>query len=115
MHVGDPAVIKFNTLPFLQFGSAQGTVTSISPQSFNPLDQRGRPRPTARRCPAAPQTLYYKAEISLDELNLHNVPPGFRLVPGMPLEADMKVGKHTILGYFLQRMLPVAYNSLHEP
>jgi hemolysin D len=114
VHPGDPAVIKFNTLPFLQFGSAQGTVTSISPQSFNPLDQEAATTNGAP-LPGGPQTLYYKAEISIDELNLHNVPPGFRLVPGMPLEADMKVGKHTILGYFMQRMLPVAYNSLHEP
>jgi hemolysin D len=89
-------------------------VTSISPQSFNPLDQEAASTNGAP-LPGGPQTLYYKAEISLDELNLHNVPPGFRLVPGMPLEADMKVGKHTILGYFMQRMLPVAYNSLHEP
>jgi hemolysin D len=114
VHAGDTAVIKFDTLPFLQFGSAQGTVTSISPESFNPLDQEAAATSGAP-LPGGPQTLYYKAEISLDELNLHNVPPGFRLVPGMPLEADMKVGKHTILGYFLQRMLPMAYNSLHEP
>ena len=114
VHAGDPTVIKFNTLPFLEFGSAQGTVTSVSPKSFNPLDQQAASTNGAP-LPGGPQTLYYKAEISLDELNLHNVPPGFRLVPGMPLEADMKVGKHIILGYFLQRMLPVAYNSLHEP
>jgi hemolysin D len=114
VHAGDPAVIKFNTLPFLEFGSAQGTVTSVSPKSFNPLDQQAASTNGAP-LPGGPQTLYYKAEISLDELNLHNVPPGFRLMPGMPLEADMKVGKQTILGYFLQRMLPVAYNSLHEP
>ncbi len=114
VHVGDSAVVKFNTLPFLQFGAAQGTVTSISPESFNPLDQQAE-QTSGAPLPGAPQTLYYKAEISLDELNLHNVPPGFRLVPGMPLEADMKVGRHTILGYFLQRMLPIAYNSMHEP
>ncbi len=89
-------------------------VTSISPESFNPLDQQavltnGPP------LPGGPQTLYYKAQISLDVLNLHNTPPGFRLVPGMPLDADMKVGTRTILGYFMQRILPVAYNSMHEP
>ncbi len=114
VHVGNTAVIKFATLPYLQFGSAKGTVTSISPESFNPLDQQAVATSGAP-LPGAPQTLYYKAQISLDVLNLHNVPPGFRLVPGMPLEADMKVGKRTIMGYFLQQMLPVAYNSMHEP
>jgi len=114
VHVGNSAVIKFNTLDFLQYGSAEGTVTAISPESFNPLDQSDAAN-TGAPLPGAPQDLYYKAEISLDVLNLHNLPPGFRLVPGMPLEADLKIGKRTILGYFLQRMLPVAYNSMHEP
>jgi HlyD family secretion protein len=65
--------------------------------------------------PEAPRTLYYKTEISLDKLNLHNTPPGFRLVPGMPLRADVLVGTRTIMGYFTRRILPVAYDSLHEP
>jgi HlyD family secretion protein len=114
VHVGDSVIVKFNTLPFLQFGSASGTVRSISPESFNPQDQRAL-ETTGAPLPGGPQTLFYKAEISLDALHLHNTPPGFRLVPGMPLEADMKVGSRTILGYFLERMLPVAYDSLHEP
>jgi HlyD family secretion protein len=113
VHVGDLVNVKFDTLPYLQFGYAKGIVTSISPESFNPLDTQnainGPP------LPGQPQSLYYKAAIAINVINLHNVPPGFRLVPGMPLEADMKVGKRTALSYFTQRMLPVAYNSLHEP
>jgi HlyD family secretion protein len=114
VHIGDKVNIKFDTLPFLQFGAAQGEVTSISPESFNPLDQQANAQNGAP-LPGGPQTLYYKADVAIDVINLHNVPPGFRLVPGMPLEADMKVGKRTVLGYFTQRMLPTAYNSLHEP
>lgn len=114
VHAGDTVVIKFNTLPFLQFGTAKGLVTSISPESFNPQDQQQQAASGAP-LPGAPQTLYYKAQISVDELNLHNAPPGFKLVPGMPVEADMKVGTRTVMGYFTQRLLPVAYNSLHEP
>ena len=114
VHVGNRVNIKFDTLPFLQFGTARGTVVSISPESFNPLDQQAAATNGAP-LPGTPRTLYYKAEIALDVLNLHNVPPGFRLVPGMPLEADMMVGTRTILGYFLQQMMPVAYNSMHEP
>ncbi len=114
VHVGDSVIIKFATLPYLEFGSAKGTVRSISPESINPLDSQSAATSGAP-LPGTPQALYYKAQISLDLLNLHNTPPGFKLVPGMPLEADMKVGSRTIMGYFLQQMLPVAYNSLHEP
>ncbi|MCB5944857.1 HlyD family type I secretion periplasmic adaptor subunit [Acidocella sp. KAb 2-4] len=114
VQVGDQVVIKFATLNSMLYGTAKGTVTSISAESFNPQDQQ-QAAVNGPPLPGAPQNLYYKAQISLDVLNLHNVPKGFRLVPGMPVEADIVVGKRSILGYFLSRMAPVAYNSLHEP
>ena len=111
VHPGDKVNVKFDTLPFLQYGQAEGIVQTISPDSFNPQDSAtGAPD-----VPGATQTLYYRATVSLEELNLHNTPPGFRLVPGMPLEADVRVGTRTILGYFTRRILPIAYQSLHEP
>jgi hemolysin D len=112
--VGDEAVIKFNTLPFLEYGSAKGVVQSVSPDSINPQEQTANSL-TGAALPGGPQDLFYQATVSLDEVNLHNVPDGFRLVPGMPLSADVKVGTHSVLSYFTQRIMPVAYNSLHEP
>ena len=114
MRVGDTVKIKFDTLPFTQYGTAEGVVLSISPDSFSPNDQ-GQQQVNGPQLPGTPPTLYYKTTISLDELNLHNTPPGFRLVPGMPLSADVLVGTRTIMEYFTRRILPVAYNSLHEP
>jgi HlyD family secretion protein len=111
VHPGDKVNIKFDTLPFLQYGQAEGTVLTVSPDSFNPQD----PDTGVPVMPDAAHTLYYKVRISLDELNLHNTPPGFRLVPGMPLGADVLVGTRTIMGYFTRQILPVAYESLHEP
>lgn len=114
VHPGDKVKIKFATLPFIQYGTADGVVQSVSPDSFNPYDQTGQQvnRPAL---PGTPQTLYYKTEITLTKLHLHDTPPGFRLVPGMPLSADVLVGTRTIMGYFTRRILPVAYDSLHEP
>lgn len=111
VHVGDKVTIRLNTLNPLQYGSIKGTVISISPDSINPLNQAAMSTPL----PNSPRMLYYEARISLDVMNLHNVPDGFRLVPGMPLEANIVVGKHSILSYFFSRMAPVAYESLHEP
>jgi HlyD family secretion protein len=112
--VGDPVAIKLNTLPYLEYGQMFGTVTSISPQSINPLDQQsyavnGVPLPNA------PHDLFYRAQISIDVMNLHNVPSGFHLMPGMPVEADVKVGQRTMLAYFMRQILPIAYQSMHEP
>jgi HlyD family secretion protein len=39
---------------------------------------------------------------------LHGVPTGFRIVPGMPVTADIMIGKRTVLTYLLGRILPVA-------
>jgi hemolysin D len=114
VQVGDKVVIKFATLPFLQFGAAEGTIRSISPESVNPLDLQAM-QTNGPLLPGAPQSLFYKAQISIDALNLHNTPSGFRLVPGMPIEADVKVGKRSVLRYFLQQILPVAFDSMHEP
>ena len=34
---------------------------------------------------------------------------------GMPITADVKVGKRTVLSYMLSRVLPVAYDGMREP
>ena len=51
---------------------------------------------------------FYRSRIAIDRVALHNVPVGFRLIPGMPVTADIKVGKRTVLQYLLGLMLPVA-------
>ena len=114
VHPGDQVKIKFDTLPFIQFGTADGVVLSVSPDSFNPADPYNQ-QVAGAALPGLPRDLYYKAEIALGALHLHDTPPGFRLVPGMPLSADVLVGKRTVMGYFTRRILPVAYDSLHEP
>ena len=55
VRVGDHVTVKFNTLPFLRYGTAKGTVLSISPESFNPLDTQA-PLASGTPLPGAPQT-----------------------------------------------------------
>ncbi|MCF3945972.1 HlyD family type I secretion periplasmic adaptor subunit [Acidiphilium iwatense] len=112
VHVGDPVTVNFDTFDFLRYGSAKGTLKSVSADSFSPEMQPGE---GGSALPNRPHTLYYKARISLDELMLHNTPSGFRLVPGMPLQANIKVGRRTILSYFVTKIMPVAYDSMREP
>jgi multidrug efflux pump subunit AcrA (membrane-fusion protein) len=44
-----------------------------------------------------------------------NVPAGFRIIPGMPVTADIKVGKRTVLQYLLGLILPVTREGMREP
>ncbi len=58
---------------------------------------------------------YYRARITIDEVALRGVPEGFHLIPGMPVNAEIKVGKQTVLHYLLNRVIPVATEAMHEP
>jgi HlyD family secretion protein len=51
----------------------------------------------------------------LDQINLHNTPAGFHLIPGMPVNADILVGKRTVMAYFLGRAMPLVREGLREP
>ena len=37
------------------------------------------------------------------------------MVPGMPVTADVKVGKRTILSYLFSRVLPVFMDGMRDP
>ena len=58
---------------------------------------------------------YYRARIAIDRVDLHDTPPDFHVTPGMPVTADIKVGKRTVLQYLLGRVLPVASEGMREP
>jgi len=116
VHVGDPVAIKFNTFPFTQYGMAYGTVRIISADSFNAQEEQRNPSASgALPAPANSAEPYYRARITIDRVALHNVPTSFRLMPGMPVTADVKVGKRTVLSYLLSRVLPVTQDAMREP
>ena len=114
VHTNNPVTIKFDTFPFTQYGAAEGRVRFMSPDSFsgNPEErQRGVSPNTA---PPSGQS-FYRSRISIDANKLHDTPPDFRLGPGMPVTADIKVGERTLMSYLLSRVLPVAMDGMREP
>lgn len=113
VHPGNPVTIKFDAFPFTQYGDAEGQVLFVSADSFVGT----QPDEKQRGVQQMPQNgqAYYRARIALDDIKLHDTPPGFRLVPGMPVNADVKVGKRTVLSYLFSRVLPVAMDGMREP
>ncbi len=59
--------------------------------------------------------LVYRARVHFDEVKLRNVPANFRLVPGMPLNADIRVGTRTILSYLLEGAMRNVHEAMREP
>ena len=114
VHVHDPVVVKFDTFPYAQYGYAEGTVRIISPDSFTPQSEAREPTSAIAMPPTSTEP-YYRARIAIDKVALHNEPVGFRVIPGMPVTADIKVGKRTVLKYILGVMLPVTREGMREP
>ena len=116
MQVGNRVTIKFDTFPYTQYGSADGTVRVISPDSFTGQQQQDQVvRGTDRPEQAPSGQSYYRVKITLDKVNLHDTPRDFHITPGMPVTSDVMVGKRTVLSYIFSRALPVAMDGMREP
>ena len=102
VQVGDKVRIKLDAYPYMQHGSLEGEVAMISEDSFSDKDN-------------ANGVLFYRARIKLLNTTLDNVPSNFRLIPGMPLTADIKGGERRIITYFLRPILRGVDESLREP
>ena len=73
------------------------------------------PLPAPGTSTAATGSVWYRSRITLDEVNLHDTPAGFHLIPGMPVTADVLVGKRTIMEYFLSRVMSTVSEGMREP
>ena len=117
VHVGDPVAIKFDTFPYAQYGLAHGVVRTISPDSFTQQDEQRNPTGSAPMPNAASGggSIWYRARVTLDRIDLHDVPEGFRLIPGMAATSDILVGKRSIMKYLVGRFAPITHEAMREP
>ena len=58
---------------------------------------------------------FYDVRVTLDRLALRHIGKDTRIVPGMPVEADIKVGERTIWDYLVERLMPVVEEGMREP
>ena len=71
--------IKFDTFPYTQYGMAHGVVRIISSDSFNAQDEAKNPSgsvpiPSPGASGGANSAVWYRARVTLDEINLHDTP-----------------------------------------
>jgi HlyD family secretion protein len=114
VHVGDAVDIKFDTFPYTQYGLAHGIVRIISPDSFSAQDEARNPTGSVP-VPQNSGGLWYRSRITLDQINLRGVPKDFHLVPGMPIKADIRVGKQTVIRYLMGKTIPLVTEGMREP
>lgn len=101
--VGDPVEIKLDAYRFIQHGTAKGVIKTISEGSFT-TDENNVPVPP-----------YFKVTVAITDVKLRNVPPDFRLIPGMTLAGDILVGRRTILSYLVEGGLRTGAEAMREP
>jgi multidrug efflux pump subunit AcrA (membrane-fusion protein) len=93
----------------VQYGKAEGSVRTLSADSFV------GPEETPRAAAVYQVPPYYMTRIAIDDVKTHDVPGGFQLKPGMPVTADIKVGKRNVLTYLFAHVLPVGLEGMREP
>jgi hemolysin D len=103
IRVGDPVEIKLDAYKFILHGTAKGVVKTISEGSFT-LDDNQQPVDP-----------YFRVRVKITEVKLHDVPPSFRLIPGMTLTADIKVGHRTLMSYLVEGALRTGSEAMREP
>lgn len=98
--------VKINTFPFQKHGTLNGTIRTISYGAFEKRSGNGAPVEAAN----------YIARVKLEQpIELENVPDDFRLVPGMTVQSEIKVGKRRVISYFLYPLIRLLDTSIREP
>jgi len=114
VHPGDKVAVKFATFPFTRYGGAEGTMRIVSPDSFDSNDLPD-PRRNRTQQQGGGGEIFYRGRVAIDRVTLHDTPKGFHIVPGMPVTADIEVGKRTVASYLLGSIMPVAHEGMREP
>jgi len=103
VRVGDRCVLKIDAFNYMEHGTAEGSIRWISDNAFT-TDDNGQPAEA-----------YYKVRCGVDATHFTNVPAKFRLIPGMTLQADIKVGERSVAMYLLGGFLRGFGEAMREP
>jgi HlyD family secretion protein len=104
--VGQPVRIKFEAFPFQKYGTGSGVVRVVSQDSFAP-----DPKAEGARRPTAP---YYRVLVDVSDIHLRLPSERIHLIPGMAVTAEMKVGRRSVISYFLYPLLRGLDESIRE-
>lgn len=98
------AVVKIDAYPWQRHGTLPGRLRSIGQDSVSD--------PAAA---AGPGGVFHRSQVTLSSLTLSNLRPGSRLIAGMTVTAEIKVGRRSVLSYFLYPIQQGLKESMREP
>lgn len=100
--VNDLARIKLTAFPFQKHDTLGGKLSLISENTFQEQGAMGQTQS------------FYHGRILISG-KLVNVPDNFRLIPGMEINAEIKVGKRRIIEYIIHPLIKALDESIREP
>jgi hemolysin D len=95
---GQRAAIKIETFQYTRYGLLEGVVSQVSSDAVND-EKRG---------------LIYAAHIQLPRAYMWVDGKKVKLVPGMAVDVDIKIGQRRVIEYFLNPFIEYASESLRE-
>ena len=104
LKVGDSAHVKFDAYPFQKHGSLDAELRTLSEDAFQ--------RNTS---PGTTLDVFYTGRIRLKSTRLKKMPEQAKLLPGMTVNAEIVVGKRTVLSYLLWPLTKAINESIREP
>lgn len=112
IRTGDTARVKLDAFPFQRHGTLPGKVRMISEDAHQ---RENREAVVDTALDEESGTAFYRTRIGLSGTTLRNVPEGFRLMPGMKVRAEIKVGHRSVISYFLYPVIRALDESMREP
>ncbi|MGY2053233.1 HlyD family type I secretion periplasmic adaptor subunit [Methylobacterium sp. JK268] len=108
---GDGAKVKVDAFPYQRHGMLAGHVRTIG------MDAGATSLGPSAAGPAAlpPGGVQHRGQIVLDDLSLRDMPEGARLLPGMSVTAEIKVGTRSVISYFTEPLRRGVDESMREP
>ena len=103
LKVGDSVRVKLESYPFQRFGTINGVLTVISPDSMPLKDADDQSK------------LVYRVEVKLNENAASLAARNIRLKPGLVASAEIKTGTRSIASYVLNPILRIKDESMREP
>ena len=107
--LGDSARVKFDTYPFQQHGTLDGEVRYISQDAFEKGQNAAQSNP---RAAAEQKGSFYQVFLTLKS-GFAN--PNNKILPGMRVVAEIKVGKRRVISYLINPFIKAMDESIREP
>ncbi|REG60995.1 HlyD family type I secretion membrane fusion protein [Paraburkholderia sp. BL6669N2] len=96
--VGQRAAVKIEAFPYTRYGFLNGTIVDVSNDAVQ--DKK--------------LGLTFPVRIRLDTKRIHVDNRWITLTPGMAVTADIRTGRRSVIGYFVDPLLQTAQESMRE-